>query len=369
MKKIILLGAFALFSIVSNAQLRVSSSGKVTITGLPSSTASSHYGLDVSVEHGSNSYFACAIKGYAGDGLTYNPFTSIGVCGAAESNPFTKNSVGIYGSSTNVIAFPSADGGVYAGYFYGDVRTTGTIYGTLLSPTSTSSTSNNETTSILSSTGEGESVTDKLQRVDLLQMSRMNQNGSLAANKSGEVASNINWVTKDNSSIDENLTGMEENIDAEPVQTKLSSISYGLAADQLKEVYPELVYEDIDGNYSVNYIEMVPLLVQSIKELSAKVATLEAELGIQDPTKPVLKAKQQIADNADDITLTVPDDVQHASLNIYDMNGRLICKKTVDTHERATFSSFIPDLPEGTYAYCLIVDGKKLKAQKFVVKN
>ena len=73
-------------------------------------------------------------------------------------------------------------------------------------------------------------------------MERVNQDGSVAANK----------VVEKETILDEN----GEDVSAEePIQTKLPSISYGLAADQLKEVFPELVYEDKDGNYSINYEE------------------------------------------------------------------------------------------------------------------
>ncbi len=55
---------------------------------------------------------------------------------------------------------------------------------------------------------------------------------------------------------------------------QLSPIQYGLDPAQLREVYPELVYEDEEGNISINYVEMVPLLVQSINELTQRIDTL-----------------------------------------------------------------------------------------------
>lgn len=38
---------------------------------------------------------------------------------------------------------------------------------------------------------------------------------------------------------------------------------YGLDGAQLKAVFPELVDEDSQGNYRINYSEMVPLLLCS----------------------------------------------------------------------------------------------------------
>ncbi len=46
---------------------------------------------------------------------------------------------------------------------------------------------------------------------------------------------------------------------------------YGLIAQEVQKVFPELVQEGGDGYLSVNYIELIPLLIQAVQELSAKV--------------------------------------------------------------------------------------------------
>lgn len=170
----------------------------------------------------------------------------------------------------------------------------------------------------------------------------------------------------------------------EPIQTKLSPISYGLAADQLKEVYPELVYEDKEGNYSINYIEMVPLLVQSIKELSAKVTTLEEQLGIKDSSK---KAKQQATGIEDSgievvsmsqnrpnpfkdksvIALNVPSDTKKAVINIYDMSGKQVQSIPVSERGQTNITVYTSYLQPGMFVYSLLVDGKVQATKKMMV--
>ena len=197
-------------------------------------------------------------------------------------------------------------------------------------------------------------MTEKLQQVDLLQMERVNQDGSLAANK---VVERGTYVNEDGKEVETE----------EPIQTKLSAVSYGLAADQLQAVYPELVYEDADGNYSINYVEMVPLLVQSIRELKAEVTELKQQLGISDPAKPVLKTKGKTED-ADNVTLALPDNGQEATLDVYDLSGKLLRTSTMNATSVADLSSYTHGLPTGTYAYSLTVNGKKQKARKVFVK-
>ena len=297
-----------------------------------------------SIVKGLNSNRVTGIKNYV-----YGGNSCYSIFGGLSSTSTMTNGVGIFGSTISTEITP---GGIYAGYFYGDVKATGTIYGTLVSPSSVSSPSQGGTTINLSEEAtRGESITGKLRQVDLLQMERVNQDGSVAANK----------VVEKETILDEN----GEDVSAEePIQTKLPSISYGLAADQLKEVFPELVYEDKDGNYSINYVEMVPLLVQSIKELSAKVEALEAE---RDNPKAI-KAKSSQMDIADNVNISIPDKAQKIQLNIYDLSGKQVRATDVNESGDVRLSTYTKGLPTGTYAYSLIVDGRKQKTRKIMVK-
>ena len=55
----------------------------------------------------------------------------------------------------------------------------------------------------------------------------------------------------------------------------LEKTHYGLDAEVLKEVYPDLIYESQEGDLCINYTEMIPLLVQSVSELRAQVVSLQ----------------------------------------------------------------------------------------------
>jgi hypothetical protein len=62
-----------------------------------------------------------------------------------------------------------------------------------------------------------------------------------------------------------NLIGKEEN-------------SIGLIAQEVEPVIPEVVRQSSNGYYGVNYGALVPVLVEAIKELEARVASLEQQL-------------------------------------------------------------------------------------------
>jgi hypothetical protein len=62
---------------------------------------------------------------------------------------------------------------------------------------------------------------------------------------------------------------------------KGTALQTGVVAQELEEVFPELVVTDKDGYKSVNYVGLIPHLVESVKELHKKdeaVVKLEKEV-------------------------------------------------------------------------------------------
>ncbi len=55
----------------------------------------------------------------------------------------------------------------------------------------------------------------------------------------------------------------------------------GFIADEIKEVFPDLVEEDSDGYLHVDYIGLIPVLVESIKEQQNQIATLKSILTVK----------------------------------------------------------------------------------------
>ena len=61
-------------------------------------------------------------------------------------------------------------------------------------------------------------------------------------------------------------------------KSKSQNKQIGLMAQEVQDVYPELVREDKEGTLSVNYSGFVPLLIESLKEQKVKIEKLEEEL-------------------------------------------------------------------------------------------
>ena len=443
MKKAILLLVCALSSIISNAQLKVGSNGRVTI----GTTDVSSYPLSIKGNGGIYSLYMDTYKGggayiktntgggsnrcglrvltnlandtitsgvevkqngisnlktygvYASGGKSTN--LSTGVFGTISGIPNeTTNGACIYGGTLTFPLISAQYQGIYAGYFYGDVRVTGSLYGTLLTPSSSANASNS--TDIVVGTyttrGEGveeESVSEKLQQVQLLQFYRSPDENKLSEEEIEEQRKQLRrtrLAAQEGESEDMSETSEDDDLEDEIIkevpQTKLSTIRYGLDTEQLKDVYPELVYEDQKGNVSINYIEMIPLLVQAVNEVKAENETLKYEIAelkdgkdtkakvrkgaasIDTPDEAILSLSQNNPNpfsSSTSIGVSVPESIKSATLFVYDMSGKQI--KRIDIAERGASRINITSegLGEGMYLYSLIADGKVVGTKKMIL--
>ena len=158
---------------------------------------------------------------------------------------------------------------------------------------------------------------------------------------------------------------------------------YGFIAQELKEIYPDLVVEGKDGFLGVNYIEIIPLLVRSIQELNAKVeqyengnvpikkaATRSAEEEATDIAAVVTTLYQNEPNPFTESTLIqcdVAEDVVKADLYIYDMNGKQIAVYPIAQRGATSITIEGESLEAGMYLYALIADGKVIDTKRMIL--
>lgn len=328
------------------------------------------YGTALGDRH-TPSLLAIGLAGYAG-----RSDISVGVMGGRYlgiSN--STNFAGVYGSETGMGSHFDNSSGSYAGFFYGKVRVTNGIYATVLSPSASTPPSGQDGTAIISE--RGESVTDKLSRVQALQFLRYNPTEETGTTRSLPTDDEVDSMTP------AELDSVVKAIGPIEPERYLSPVQYGLDAKQLKAVYPELVYEDKNGNVSINYVEMVPLLVQSINELSTKLAELEGNsakkvkakaetTGIEDNVSEIDMVrmgqnKPNPFSESTVITLNIPGNTQTASIFIYDMSGKQIQSIAVTERGETDITVYARDLTAGMYIYTLVVDGKVSVTRRMIV--
>ncbi|MBR5086621.1 MAG: tail fiber domain-containing protein [Muribaculaceae bacterium] len=166
---------------------------------------------------------------------------------------------------------------------------------------------------------------------------------------------------------------------------------FGFIAQEVKDIYPELVHTDKDGYMYIDYIGMIPLLVNAIGELNEQIEELKAEnselnqavINAQLPAVDDNNQPSQIADNflrnalyqnrpnpfssSTSITMSLRSDVTQAVVYIFDMQGSLL--KTIPVNDRGNVSVTIDggDLNAGMFIYTLIADGKEIASKRMIL--
>lgn len=408
MKKLFFLTFMLLMSIFSNAQLKVDSNGRVGISTNPSN----EYVLQISAlnSQGASILREGSPQGFTQYGLSVlsNAYTGTFSYGLyAKVQPTSQSSIvhtgvygmgsgspvqnyGIYGrisannkgaavcGSTINSDYVLADS-CYAGYFQGlthvqgNLSVSGTINGLLLGRSSSDrsflSAGNNAKESITrrlrgltinqflietsSSSGEQE-ITEKLREID---------------------STHINEIAWKNTDL--TLSYIEKQV--------ITKQHFGLDADQLEEVFPDLVYEQEDGTKGINYVEMVPILVQAINELKGEIEELRtgsdegAKKAVQttsegDSAEKLLllslgQNKPNPFSNVTTIEVCIPEDVQKAFIYVYDLQGKKVEQMDITARGKQNIQFTSANLTDGMYLYSLIADGKVIETRRMIVEK
>ena len=291
------------------------------------------------------SYGVYGIAGNKTSGYNY------GVYGALQGN---KNGAGVFGTIATTI--PQVNGR-YAGYFYGDTYVTGTL-----------------------TAGQITTLSDARYKSNIQQINATALAKIAALNPvqytmlSGEAIALANTEQSDTAST-MTMTTSNENL------SKANQIHYGLLAQEVKELYPELVYEDSAGVMSINYTELIPLLIQAVQDLSEQVSALSNSSNASARKQ----APKQQASNAETIAATlyqntpnpfteetvisyiVPTEAQQASIYIYNMLGEQLSKYDISAFGEGYITISANELYAGTFLYSLVVDGKLIDTKQMII--
>lgn len=156
----------------------------------------------------------------------------------------------------------------------------------------------------------------------------------------------------------------------------------------MKEVYPDLVSADENGILSINYVGLIPVMIEAIKEQQVKIETLDAQLntccastnsnstfnettGISNINKSSLGTLQQNTPNPfsqnTHIAFSISTQATNAMINIYDLQGTEIKSYPISAKGSQSITIQGSDLKAGMYFYTLIVDGKEVDTKRMIL--
>ena len=161
-------------------------------------------------------------------------------------------------------------------------------------------------------------------------------------------------------------------------------MNYGLVAQEVQKVLPELVaYDSLDDIYSVNYIGFIPILIEAVKEQQTKIAQLEkllkekdksAQRNTEDGVANDLQTEVYLSQNTPnpfsnttEISCYIPSSVQQADFYLYDMQGTQLKKVAISDRAETSVTINGGSLKAGIYLYTLITDGVAADTKKMIL--
>lgn len=199
-------------------------------------------------------------------------------------------------------------------------------------------------------------------------------------NKLNSITYYLNAKTnKENNNIEDNNEQIF--IEKQPIISKRRRIMFN--PEEMKRIFPELVFEDNEGEIGIDYISFIPLLVEAYKKQEIIINELKKEIDILKKNNST--SKNEAIDNINinkiklyqnspnpffektEISFYLPEDVGNALLYIYDMQGKQLKNEIINQRGYGKKSIMGSELEAGMYIYTLIADGKEIDTKRMVL--
>ena len=166
---------------------------------------------------------------------------------------------------------------------------------------------------------------------------------------------------------------------------KENKLDIGFIAQETNDVFPEIVKLDsTSGMYLINYVKLIPVLVEAIQELEARVDYIEDNCCQSNLKKgSIFSTNNEQSVNISEaklyqnnpnpfsvqtsIRFEIPENVQNTQLHICNMTGTLL--KTITVNQRGTGNVTINanEFVAGMYLYSLVCDGKIVDTKQMLL--
>ena len=188
------------------------------------------------------------------------------------------------------------------------------------------------------------------------------------------------------------INNNEDTLSAEIIERqkkRYERIQYGYDAEDMKEHFSELVSEDDEGYLGIDYVSMIPLIIEAFKGQQERIIDLEEEIeqllsnnnyksGLITPNSiettldnpSILYQNTPNPFNEDtEIKLNISENVITSTLIVYDMQGTQL--RSYNIQERGLSSVIIYgyELDPGMYLYSLITDGEEVGTKRMILTD
>jgi len=162
--------------------------------------------------------------------------------------------------------------------------------------------------------------------------------------------------------------------------------SIGVIAQELEQVFPELVGTNEQGRKFVDYDGLAPILIEAVKEQQSTIEELEVRLQKLETLLLGKTDDQQL--NQQSTTLTdaklypnqpnpfseqtliryyIPEGSKQAELRIANMEGKVIKTVAIQESGEGQLTVNAHSLSAGTYLYSLLINGELIATEKMIL--
>lgn len=164
-------------------------------------------------------------------------------------------------------------------------------------------------------------------------------------------------------------------------ESVFSQHQYGFLAQDVREVYPDLVYEDSEGMLSIDYTGFIAILVDAVKDLQTQVRiqaeTIESlrrdpETIIPNNGSVVASLSQNRPNPFNTSTVigcVLPKTVSEAFLCVYDLNGNQKLRKDITERGDVDITIEGNTMAAGMYIYTLVADGVEIDSKRMILTD
>lgn len=338
------------------------------------------YGVYSSVFSGTNAIATVGVWGRSGLSTNRSNYGIVGILNDISTSSNNYYGAAVFGNTLSS-TLPRLDGR-YAGYFNGDARVTGTLTAGIVATSSDYRLKENVRS--LSST---DGCLGKLMSMNVVEFNNKQREYEVSKSELDEEEQmEAELLEQDSTIAIMNLHEKSTEVKArwfEEGSPIIKNKHYGLIAQELQKIYPDLVIESQDGYLAINYLEIIPLLIRSVQELKSE---LDATKGSNAPIqKAQTRSTDEEATDMDAIVTTlyqntpnpftestliqcdVAEEVIKADLYVYDMNGKQITVYAITERGATNITIEGRSLEAGMYLYALIADGQVIDTKRMIL--
>lgn len=159
-----------------------------------------------------------------------------------------------------------------------------------------------------------------------------------------------------------------------------SKLQYGLIAQEVEKIIPDIVSTNLEGRKSINYVQIIPLLIQAVQQQQQQILLLQNKLDSNNYKQGETIAKFEnskivsISPNPSKDKINIIVDIENNGIEdcflvLYDLKGNLINKIAIkDRGVNLSRTFYKENIGSGTFIICLQINNM-IKDSKKVIFN